>query len=199
MAPSAFPSAAEGLLPFVAGVLLVAGLQALRQWFQAFERRSNLRARFQRAKEGEQQGAQLLRRLGYDVLDAQVPGSYVLVQDGQRVPVRLRADYIVRQDACLYVAEVKTGHDAPKVSLAATRRQLLEYRLCFRVDGLLLVNASNGRVHRVEFPKDDAGALSPKALGDGAGSQGVLWTLVVVAMIVAMVVGVVVGVRAQRM
>ena len=37
------------------------------------------------------------------------------------------------QLAC--VAEVKTGRLAPRIDTPATRRQLLEYRLAFDVDG----------------------------------------------------------------
>jgi hypothetical protein len=50
------------------------------------------------------------------------------------------------------VAEVKTGTLAPRIETATTRRQLLEYRVAFAVDGVLLVDADAGTVRRVEFP-----------------------------------------------
>jgi hypothetical protein len=37
------------------------------------------------------------------------------------------------------------------LSSAATRRQLLEYRLAFDVDGVLLVDVETGEVSEVEF------------------------------------------------
>jgi hypothetical protein len=42
---------------------------------------------------------------------------------------------------------------APKIETAATRRQLLEYRVAFDVDGALLVDADRGRVSTVTFPR----------------------------------------------
>jgi hypothetical protein len=49
------------------------------------------------------------------------------------------------------VAEVKTGQDAPEIAAPATRRQLLEYRCAFGVDGVLLVDAEARKVHAVDF------------------------------------------------
>jgi hypothetical protein len=72
--------------------------------------------------------------------------------DGAIVPVDLRADYVVEHGGRRYVAEVKSGVFAPRLETAATRRQLLEYRIAFAVDGVLLVDAEEGRVRRVEFP-----------------------------------------------
>jgi hypothetical protein len=51
-----------------------------------------------------------------------------------------------------FVAEIKTGDQAPDPSFPATRRQLLEYQLVFEVEGLLLVDMAAGRVRTVSFP-----------------------------------------------
>ena len=64
----------------------------------------------------------------------------------------MRADYLVELRGELLVAEVKTGEEAPQLSSAATRRQLLEYRVAFAVDGVLLVCPERGAIHRVDFP-----------------------------------------------
>ena len=64
----------------------------------------------------------------------------------------MRADYLVEQDGERLVAEVKTGAEAPELSTAATRRQLLEYRVAFAVEGVLLVCPERGTIQRVEFP-----------------------------------------------
>src|SRR5262249_21331889 len=94
----------------------------------------------------------LLERLGYSILGRQVSITYGLGLDGAHVPVELRADFVVAAAGRRYVAEVKTGRLAPRIDTPATRRQLLEYRLAFDVDGVLLVDAESGRVHTVEFP-----------------------------------------------
>jgi hypothetical protein len=90
--------------------------------------------------------------LGYDVLGAQVEGGYSLVVDGEPMNVPLRADYMVTRRGRRYIAEVKSGKSAPRLSTAATRRQLLEYLVAFDVDGVLLVDGEEHRVHEVAFP-----------------------------------------------
>ena len=44
------------------------------------------------------------------------------------------------------------GPQVARITHRATRRQLLEYAAVFDVDGVLLVDAEGGRIHRVEFP-----------------------------------------------
>ncbi|MET0595273.1 MAG: hypothetical protein ABW133_21415, partial [Polyangiaceae bacterium] len=94
----------------------------------------------------------LLEARGYEVLAAQCARSYVLSVDGVDVEIPLRADYIVAQAGRRYVAEVKTGAQAPLLRTPSTRRQLLEYRVAFDVDGVLLVDAESRRIHVVQFP-----------------------------------------------
>ena len=100
----------------------------------------------------EGRAASLLERRGYRVVGRQVEGSYLLDVDGAKAEVRVRADYVVEAGDRRYVAEVKSGRLAPRLDTAATRRQLLEYRVAFDVDGVLLVDGEAGRVHAVAFP-----------------------------------------------
>ena len=121
-------------------------------WLQGVCRRTRLRRRFNRAVDAEAKAPKLLRELGYEVLGAQVVGSYVIELDGQPMNVPLRADYLAARSGFTYVAEVKSGKLAPKLNTASTRRQLLEYLVAFQVDGVLLVDAETRRVHEVVFP-----------------------------------------------
>ena len=73
--------------------------------------------------------------------------------DGEPFATELRADYLVEADGELLVAEVKKGEEAPSLATAATRRQLLEYRVAFEADGVLLVCPEVDAIHRVEFPR----------------------------------------------
>jgi len=59
-----------------------------------------------------------------------------------------------------WVAEVKTGERALSLLHGPTRRQLLEYRHAFGVEGVLLVDAEAQRVRRIQFrePAPRAGA-----------------------------------------
>lgn len=138
------------------GALGALGLQrAWRRWIGSL--RARRRAR--RYLTGERDAERLLERAGYRIVDRQVPQTWALTAGGERHEVRLRADLIVEGQAGRYLAEVKTGVDAPSVGNASTRRQLLEYRCAYEVDGVLLVDPEAGAIVEVEF---EAAPLVPK-------------------------------------
>jgi hypothetical protein len=140
------------LLALAGVVALVALVQTLRLAFRPWARRRRLASARERGALGEVRAEAILRRLGFTIVGRQVAVTYGLGVDGERVPVDLRADYLVAGGGRRYVAEVKTGVFAPRLETAATRRQLLEYRIAFDVDGVLLVDADAERVRSVEFP-----------------------------------------------
>jgi hypothetical protein len=111
-----------------------------------------LQSRARRGAAGEVAAEPLLRRLGYDIEARQAAAEWTVRVDGEARAVAVRADYLVRRGSRLLAADVKTGRLAPRIESAATRRQLLEYRLAFEVDGVLLVDVEEGRVEEVEFP-----------------------------------------------
>lgn len=129
-------------------LLLAIALASLRRAF----RKQALRSRFEHAAHGEARARDYLVDLGYEILGAQVAAEYILTIDDRELPVRLRADYVVQRDGKTFVAEVKTGTVATQIETTATRRQLLEYRAAFDVDGILLVDADLRRVSTVVFP-----------------------------------------------
>jgi hypothetical protein len=109
--------------------------------------------RQRRADEGEASAGGLLASHGWTIEGRQVSARYSLRVDGEAASILVRADYVVRRRGRRYVAEVKTGRIAPRLETASTRRQLLEYRLAFDVDGVLLVDADRERIAEVEFPE----------------------------------------------
>jgi hypothetical protein len=119
----------------------------VRRWLVA----ERLRWRFGRAADAEAWAAKLLSRRGYAVVGSQVKGTYDLWVDGRRISIALRADYIVERGGRSFVAEVKSGELAPSIETTATRRQLLEYRIAFAVDGVLLVDGEAGSIREVVF------------------------------------------------
>ena len=154
------------LILALAGVVaLVAIVQTLRLAFRPWRRRRRLASARERGALGEVRAEAILRRLGFTIVGRQVAVTYGLGVDGERVPVDLRADYVVAGGGRRYVAEVKTGVFAPRLETAATRRQLLEYRIAFDVDGVLLVDADAERVRLVEFPLPARAALGGAAAG----------------------------------
>jgi hypothetical protein len=114
-------------------------------------RRRTMRRRFERAALGEHRAEPLLRAAGYEILERQVQGAWTLRADGEPLSVALRADLLVAKGARRFIVEVKTGKLAPRLDHAPTRRQLLEYRMAFDVDGVLLVDAEANRIVLVDL------------------------------------------------
>jgi hypothetical protein len=104
-----------------------------------------------RALAGEDTAVTLLADAGYELLETQARRSWTFHCDGVPVTIELRCDALVARAGRRLVAEVKTGERAPSLTTAATRRQLLEYAVAFRADGVVLVDAEAGQVLEVEF------------------------------------------------
>ena len=138
------------LLVLLCAALALGWWRASRRWSRAS------RSRNRRAQRGEAEARALLEDEGYEVLDTQLSAGWTIEVDGEPVDVRVRADLLVARDGLRYVAEVKTGGQAPDPTYPPTRRQLLEYMLVFEPDGLLLVNPDEGTITEVGFPEVDA-------------------------------------------
>lgn len=176
----------RGLLAYFLAALAVCALLIQLVLGRVRRARARWRAkqRSRRAFRGERDAETLLARLGYDIEDRQVPIVWTIVCDGEQHSVELRADLIARRGNDRFVAEVKTGRRAPQLTTPATRRQLLEYRLAYDVDGVLLVDPEAGRVSSIEFPL--TGGAGPRGssasglalafiIGAALGCAAVLW------------------------
>lgn len=139
------------LLPWllVASLGLLWAVQSLRLWWIRRRPTRRLRAAARRGARGERAAERLLRARGFELLATQPVCRWRFQVDGKQHEVNLRADFLIRRGGLRYVADAKTGA-ATKLT-APTRRQLLEYRLAFDVDGVLLVDADAGRVREVVF------------------------------------------------
>lgn len=133
----------------LAGALVALVLTRLARGFCGSWR---AKRRAARAGVGEDAAAALLRRAGFRIVARQARTSWAPLVDGKPHETELRADYLVEARGELLVAEVKTGEAAPRLTTAATRRQLLEYHVAFAADGVLLVCPERGAIHRIEFP-----------------------------------------------
>ena len=142
----------------IGAVLLLVVANAARRLLLRFR----IQARSARAFRGEARAADLLERAGYAIVARQLASSWAVSVDGERVEIGVRADYLVEQGGRRFVAEVKTGRAGTRIEHAPTRRQLLEYRFAFDVDGVLLVDAESDTVHEVVFA---IGAPSGPRLG----------------------------------
>jgi hypothetical protein len=139
----------RGMIVGAAAMLLaLAIILAIRRRIRS--RRARRRARI--AVAAETAAERLLVRHGYAILDRQVRLTWTPLLDGVPVPTELRLDLLVTRAGEVLAAEVKSGAEAPRLETAATRRQLLEYRVAFAVDGVLLVEPAAGSIRRVDFP-----------------------------------------------
>jgi hypothetical protein len=136
------------VIAIVAAVVALWLAARLRAWRGSWR----AKARAARAGEGEDAAAAMLEEAGYVIVERQARVTWAPLVDGTPVMMELRADYLVEGKGELLVAEVKTGDEAPSVTTAATRRQLLEYHVAFGADGVLLVCPERNAIHRVVFP-----------------------------------------------
>jgi hypothetical protein len=110
-----------------------------------------MRKRFARAALLENEAESLLGAYGYKVLGKQEAASYSFLLDGEEVAASIRPDYVVEKNGLVYAAEVKTGAKATQAAYPATRRQLLEYQLFYRCNGVLLVDMERRTIESVSF------------------------------------------------
>jgi len=135
-----------GLLSLGLALLLWAGWR-LNRWWQGVRFGMSRR----KGKRGEDIGAELLEDAGYTILDDQSELEVEWIVDGVSETYEVRADFLVERDGLKYVADAKFGKVA-EIGNAGTRRQLLEYAVVYDCDGVLLVNASEKRIHKIDFP-----------------------------------------------
>ena len=126
------------------------------------------------AADGELAGAVLLERAGFAVIDRQVRHALTVTVDDDAYDAGLRCDYLVERDRERWVAEIKTGTDAPSLANPATRRQLLEYQVAYGAVGVALVDATAGTVHEVRF---DLTAAAPSGAALAAAPRWPLFAL----------------------
>jgi len=157
-------SSSSPLLPVLAVFVILMGLGGWLALTLSTLKKKRLASKLaKRGLKAEKDAEKVLKKLGYTLLQRQPPGSYWAVVDGNGSEVKLNADLLVELKGKSYVAEVKTGA-AAKFEHAETRRQLLEYRTAFGVDGLLLVDMDTKTVRTVTFPapKPPAKAIAAK-------------------------------------
>lgn len=131
--------------------LLLALLAVVAWWWERGRGRRRSRRSNRVARLAEREAERLLGEHGYEVVERQARVSWMLAVDGDLRPVWSQVDLLVERGGRLYLADVKSGDEAPSPTAPSTRRQLLEYQLAFAVDGVLLVDMAARRVMQVDF------------------------------------------------
>lgn len=122
-------------------------------YIQSLFRKWRLYFRFGRARRLERAAIRHLKQNGFDVLEGQVDRAAVVWVNGEAHDYHVRVDYLVTDaQGKVFVAEVKSGQQAPSPTHAATRRQLLEYQIVYKdTDGVLLVDMTRRDIHVIHF------------------------------------------------
>ncbi len=138
-----------GVMMATSGVLLAVQVAAMvrRRWHRSRRRRQGRRAR-----KAEIRAERVLRKAGFVPISDQVEGSWRVIVDGEEHSFDLVGDWLVERDGARFLVEVKTGRHAPSIRNRATRRQLLEYRCAFDVEGVILLDMEARQLRVVEFP-----------------------------------------------
>ena len=149
--PLPAPRELAGEAALFAALVLCAAAIWLAFRVQRWLTRRRRQRRSARAQRAERDAAGLLEARGFEVLGHQVRQAWALTVDGRDLQLSLVADYIVERDGQRWVAEVKTGERSLDLHHGPTRRQLLEYRHAFGVEGVLLVDAEGQTLRDVRF------------------------------------------------
>ena len=120
-------------------------------WLRRARRRWRAKRRSRRAVRGEVEAESSVKKHGYDVVERQVDTTWTIHIDGDPVEINLRADLLLSRGSQSFIADVKTGKSAPRITTASTRRQLLEYTFAYPVDGALLIDMESETLSRVDF------------------------------------------------
>lgn len=110
-----------------------------------------IRQRLRKARKGEIAAIKFLEDRGYTVTGMQERKTVVTWVDHTPHYNNLKVDFIAKRKGKVYIAEVKTGQNAPNPTLAETRRQLLEYSLAYQPDGILLVDMERKTLREIAF------------------------------------------------
>lgn len=134
---------------FILG-LLIASFFLYFSWrgYDSYKRKK----RSKRAIKGEKKAKALLKRAGYKVLREQIEETISLYVDDKPYQCKVKADFYVKKGFKKYIVEVKTGKHA-QAKVPEIRRQMLEYDLVFKPDGMLFIDMKKEAIETIRFDK----------------------------------------------
>jgi hypothetical protein len=99
----------------------------------------------------QEEAEALLKKKGFKILAKQKRADLITYIDGKPNLSFVQADFIVEKNGKKYVAEVKAGELVSDPTEPSTRRQLLEYKFAYKLDGVLLVDMIGKSIHLIDF------------------------------------------------
>lgn len=102
-------------------------------------------------EEGERRARGILKRRGYRIVDSQ-PEYWVKVQiNGSEKRYKIKPDFIVAKGGSRFVVEVKKSVSADPIGNRYTRRQVMDYYMALRPDGVFTIDAENEQIHHIDL------------------------------------------------
>lgn len=102
-------------------------------------------------KKMEHKAKRIIAQLGFKNIRYQENFFYTLNVNGETLKICCIPDFVAEKKGKSCVIEVKWGNAAPSVTLAATRRQLLEYQYVIKPNHLFLLDMTKKHLNEVIF------------------------------------------------
>jgi Holliday junction resolvase len=119
--------------------------------YSEYKKNRNRRKRFERGTKLETDAEHFLKKQGFGIVDSQAIYYHNYLVNGEQRSNKLILDYIASKGGKRYIVEVKSGKSAISLNDKNSRRQLLEYDLVIKNDGLILLDMENKILQHVKF------------------------------------------------
>ena len=113
-----------------------------------------------RARKAENSAVKVLQNAGYKIIDIQKRVKIKTKINGKYYSNTIIADMLVKKAGKVYLVEIKTGKQGKPIS-PLIRRQLLEYYLVYRPDGLILLDMEKRKIHHISFELENTWKNKP--------------------------------------
>ncbi len=143
------------LIGILIGAFLIYNIIKFGQSYRA-------RRRVLKAGKAEVAARRFLEAQGYQILAVQERVPIVTKVNGKPHKSHIQADLIVQKGKLVFVVDVKTGAVAERPASPDNRRQLLEYYLVYRPDGVLILDMDHEKLYAIDFDIKFPSGKGPK-------------------------------------
>jgi Holliday junction resolvase-like predicted endonuclease len=129
-------------------LIIILILKLVPIYYKKFKSRRRLKRGLQKEKEAYK----VLKKLGYKIIGNNIKYNYSLGVNEESVNVTIEIDYLVQKKGKTHIIEVKSGESASQITNSSTRRQILEYSLFIKNDGIFLLDMEKEILQEINFP-----------------------------------------------
>lgn len=140
-----------GIIALLCIILFLILGSMLGQYLGRIRKQKSLKANRENGADGELRAKEYLEKHGFTIEKEQAYTECEMIVDGVPQKYQLRADFIVSKDGVRSVVDAKSGTVNVNPSSIATRRQLLEYFVCYEADNVYVYNSIENKLVSVTF------------------------------------------------